>query len=188
LASSSQDIIKLKSGDSLMVIVKEVGSKEITYKKVSFSIINPDFKVPKSVVSYIAYGNGAKDFFSDSIHNGSMDLTSYSEKDFAEMGYYDAKNNYKKYKTASIVTFVVSLYSPIIGLVPAFVCSAQAPEYQNLGIPNPSLMSNNDYKNAYIRKAKKIKQQKVWKNWLIPTSLWTAVFTGAFILLNNSTP
>jgi CheY-like chemotaxis protein len=177
--------IKANSPDSLVVIVKEVDKQDITYKKIGFSISNPDYKISLSSVSYIAYFNGTKDFFSDSSATASMDSLITKYQDFYLMGYNDAIKNYKGYKSAATLTFLASLYSPIIGLVPAIVCSAKPPEYQSLSLSNFASLNNVDYRNGYIHKAKRIKQQKVWKNWLIPTSIWATAITGFFVLLNN---
>jgi len=188
ISTKSQDVIKLRSGDSLLVIVKEIDRKEIVYKKLGFSIRNSDYKMPISSLSYIVYNNGTKEFFIDSNTVYTSDTIILSNQDYFSNGYNDAKINYKGYKTAATLTFVTSLYSPFIGLIPAIICSAKAPEYQSLSSNYNVLMSNSDYRDGYFQKAKKIKLQKVWKNWLIPTSIWTAALVGAIIIVNNSIP
>ncbi|WP_221390066.1 hypothetical protein [Dyadobacter sp. NIV53] len=80
-------------------------------------------------------------------------------------GQIDAERNYKKYKGASVGTLITSLVSPLIGLIPAIACSASTPKIQNLGYPSEELFRQADYHKSYTKKAKKIKQGKVWKNW-----------------------
>lgn len=80
-------------------------------------------------------------------------------------GQIDAARHYKKYKGAAAGTLLTSLLSPIIGLIPAVICSATNPKLENLGYPNEELFKQATYYKAYTKKAKKIKQRKVWSNW-----------------------
>ncbi|WP_439555239.1 hypothetical protein [Dyadobacter sp.] len=80
-------------------------------------------------------------------------------------GQIDAARHYKRYKAAGTGTLITSLVSPIIGLVPAILYSATNPKIENLGYPNEDLFKQPDYYKAYTKKAKKIKQRKVWSNW-----------------------
>ena len=80
-------------------------------------------------------------------------------------GQIDAARHYKRYKGAATGTLITSLVSPFIGLVPAILCSATNPRIDNLGYPNEELFRQPEYYKAYTRKAKKIKQRKVWSNW-----------------------
>jgi hypothetical protein len=80
-------------------------------------------------------------------------------------GQIDAARHYKRYKGAATGTLITSLVSPFIGLVPAILCSTTNPKMENLGYPNEELFRQPDYYKAYTRKAKKIKQRKVWSNW-----------------------
>lgn len=80
-------------------------------------------------------------------------------------GQIDAARNYKRYKGAATGTLLTSLLSPVIGLIPAILCSATNPKIENLGYPNEELFKQAAYYKAYTKKAKKIKQRKVWSNW-----------------------
>ncbi len=80
-------------------------------------------------------------------------------------GQIDAERNYIKYKPAGTGTLISSLVSPLIGLVPAIICSANAPQTQNLGYPDENLIKQQEYYLGYTQKAKKVKQRKVWTNW-----------------------
>jgi hypothetical protein len=86
-------------------------------------------------------------------------------EDLSVKGQIDAERNYKKYKGAATGTLITSLVSPLVGLIPAIITSSTTPKLENLGYPDESLFKQADYHNAYTRKAKKIKQRKVWKNW-----------------------
>ncbi len=80
-------------------------------------------------------------------------------------GQIDAARHYKRYKGAATGTLLTSLLSPVIGLIPAIICSATNPKIENLGYPNEELFKQAAYYKAYTKKAKKIKQRKVWSNW-----------------------
>jgi hypothetical protein len=90
---------------------------------------------------------------------------SVSPQDLYVKGQMDAEVNYKKYKGAATGTLIVSLLSPLVGLIPAIACSATTPKIENLGYPDPKLFMQKDYHDSYTHKAKKIKSRKVWKNW-----------------------
>jgi hypothetical protein len=60
-----------------------------------------------------------------------------------------------------------SLLSPIVGLIPAIATSSSQPNRNNLSFPDEKLMENSDYFMGYTKKAKKIKQGRVWTNWAI---------------------
>ncbi|MCE6988171.1 hypothetical protein [Dyadobacter sp. CY323] len=80
-------------------------------------------------------------------------------------GQIDAARHYKRYKGAAAGTLITSLLFPIIGLIPAIACSATSPKLENLGYPDEQLFRQPEYYKAYTKKAKKIKQRKVWSNW-----------------------
>lgn len=82
-------------------------------------------------------------------------------------GQRDAERHYQKYRGAGTSTLFASLVSPLVGLIPAIACSATAPKETNLGYPKPELFAQEEYYNGYTKKAKKIKQRKVWMNWAI---------------------
>lgn len=80
-------------------------------------------------------------------------------------GQIDAAHHYKRYKGAATGTLITSLLSPVIGLIPAILCASTSPKIENLGYPNEEWFKQPVYYKAYNKKAKKIKQRKVWSNW-----------------------
>lgn len=110
----------------------------------------------------------AQGFNTDStitIENHKLYATAAPTENFAVKGQIDAERNYKKYKGAGAGTLIASLVSPLIGLIPAIICSSTTPKIENLGYPSEELFKQPEYHNSYTKKAKKIKQGKVWKNW-----------------------
>ena len=97
----------------------------------------------------------AKDETIESVKNENMFLK----------GQQDASIYYKGYKGAGTGTLLTSLLSPIVGLIPAIATSATKPNHNNLRFPDDKLKNNPDYFMGYTKKAKKIKQGRVWLNW-----------------------
>ena len=105
---------------------------------------------------------------SDSVSTEQKPLQLYTinkSEDLNIKGQIDAAHHYKRYKGAATGTLLTSLLSPVIGLIPAVLCSATNPKIENLGYPNEDLFKQATYYKAYTKKAKKIKQRKVWSNW-----------------------
>jgi hypothetical protein len=109
----------------------------------------------------IRYENGTKDIFNEEINSVKIPT---SQELFVQ-GQSDASKYYKGYRGAGTGTLATSLLSPLVGLIPAIACSSTQPNEKNLSFPNPELMKNPQYYDGYTKKAKKIKQGKVWMNW-----------------------
>jgi hypothetical protein len=90
-----------------------------------------------------------------------------SNKDMFILGQFDATHYYKGYRGASTGTLVVSLLSPLVGLIPAIACSSTTPKLKNLDYPDSQIFQKIDYQRGYISQSKKIKSKKVWRNWSI---------------------
>lgn len=190
----SQDMITMKGGEDIVAKVLEITLTEVKYKKFDFQD-GPTYTILKSNTLMIRYHNGSKDIFPESVSkpkedsisevvpykrmtydgNGlptlrSQDLSPLHTEDYGDLfikGQSDASIHYKGYKAAGTGTLVVSLLSPIVGLIPAIGCSATQPKDINLDYPDSDLMKKPAYYNGYTQKSKKIKQGKVWANWAI---------------------
>jgi len=79
-------------------------------------------------------------------------------------GVGDAQTFYSRYTPAGTGTLIVSLLSPLAGLIPAIACSSTPPKVKNLGMPYSSYSTNPHYLMGYKAEAKKKKSRKVWKN------------------------
>lgn len=157
----AQDNIILKSGDEIKSKIIEVATAEIKYSKFD-NPTGPVYTILKSDVFMIKYENGSKDTFNQTETAKEAEPT--NDNLFAK-GQIDASKYYKGYSGAGSGTLVVSLLSPLVGLVPAIICSSTPPTDANLTYPNSELMKKTDYYNGYTSKSKKIKSGKVWKNW-----------------------
>ncbi len=174
----SQDLITKKTGEDIQAKVLEVGQTEVKYKK-SDNLTGPTFSISKSDVIMIRYENGTKDVFVEE-NTKAANLPAFSVENYLRQGQMDAKKYYKGYKPAATGTLVSSLLIPIVGLVPAIICSTNEPDEINLNYPNPELMKNPEYSTGYTQQAQKIKSKKVWTNW----GIGLGVNVAALIILN----
>ena len=152
---NSQDVIIMKNGDEIQSKVSEI------------YIEHPDgpvYIIPKSDVLLIQYENGEKDIFTNKEPEVS-NIESPSNEDLFSLGERDASKYYKGYRGAGTGTLITSLVSPLIGLIPAISTSSTQPKIENLNYPNEELFKNSQYYEGYTKKAKKIKQGRVWMNW-----------------------
>lgn len=160
----SQDTITNRSKEAIPAKVLEVTKTEVKYKKAD----NPDgpaFTMDKSDVLMIRYANGTRDLFTEDEKAGAAFSATRSGKDLYVQGRTDASRYYRNYKGAGTGTLIAGLVSPLAGLVPAIICSSTEPKDKNLNYPNADLMKTADYYEGYTKKAKKIKQGRVWTNW-----------------------
>lgn len=154
----AQDILTMKSGEDISGKVIEVNTTSVKYKKFDAQD-GPIYEVLKSDLVMIRYEDGTKDIFSTSNIALSDNAELYTR------GQRDAAIYYKGYKSAGTGTFVVGLLSPLAGLIPAIACASTTPKDKNLDYPDSDLMQNPDYHRGYVQAARKIKRNKVWKNW-----------------------
>ena len=160
----SQDLITKKSSEDIEAKVVEVTTTEIKYKKID-NLDGPVFSMPKSDVLMIRYENGTKDIFVEEKTNETISTPDLSGDKLYKQGQSAAIKNYRGYTGAGTGTLIVSLLSPLVGLIPAVACSSTPPKDKNLNYPNTELMKKPDYYNGYTQKSKKMKQSKVWTNW-----------------------
>lgn len=171
----SQDLITKKNGEDIQAKVIEVGQTEIKFRRLD-NLDGPLFTVSKSDVLMIRYENGTKDIFTEELKKG-LNVTEFSTADYFRQGQIDARKYYKRYKPAATGTlFVTTIFSGVIGIVPAAITSTTEPDEANLGYPNNELMNNPDYYNGYTQSAKKIKSSRVWMNWGIGVGINIAAF------------
>lgn len=175
----SQDILTKNTGEDIEVKVLEITTQEVRYKKFD-NQDGPIYTILKPDLLMIRYENGTKDIFKQ---ENKTELISITSDDLFSQGQADASRYYKGYKGAGTGTLITSLISPIVGLIPAIACSSTSPKEANLDFPNASLMNNPEYYNGYTKKAKKIKQGKVWKNWGVAM----AVNIAAVLILSSTT-
>jgi hypothetical protein len=158
----AQDTLSMRSGENILVKVIEVGTSEVKYKKID-NLNGPIFSILKSDLLIIKYENGTKDDFSSIKKIEEYNLSGI---DPYIQGKLDAQRYYNGYKTAGTIAFISNFaYIPIIpSLIFSIAATSKIPKDENLNYPSISLMQNEQYANSYRQEAKKIKNQKIWKN------------------------
>lgn len=87
-------------------------------------------------------------------------------------GKIDASNYYEaKHCGANGTIWTTVLLSPIIGLIPAIVCSVSEPEISNLNAPDNKLLENPTYLAGYMKEAHKIKRRKLWVSYGVTSGI-----------------
>ncbi len=168
----AQDIIVLKNGDEINSKIFEVSQTEVKYKKFQ-NLDGPTYSILKNEVLMIKYVNGSKDVFSDDKENFS---DSKSIEELKLKGKQDAEINYSGRNSGAGWTAATTiLFSPLIGAIPAAVCSSTMPNESNLNFKNAELMQQYPYSSSYKEEAHKIKKRKVWKNFGIGSGVWVVL-------------
>lgn len=154
----SQDTIVKVNGEIIQAKVTEITFSEVKYKR--FDNLNgPTIIDAKHDVLEIIYENGTKKYITE--EERKIDSTNmYAGADLYNRGQRDARKYYGSYQGAGTVTFITSLLSPLVGLIPAIACSSTPPSEVNLNFPKENLMKNADYRIGYKDRAKKSSREK----------------------------
>ena len=197
---AQEDIIILKNYDELVTKVIEVSDSVISYKKMRRN--RPSqivYTVPKSSVLMIKYKGKHKVYMDDSKTFKAPEAQTVATKSYdnpsvnnntstlsmSEQGRQDAINYYEGYKGAKAGTLLVSgLANPVLGLIPAIVCSKTPPKEERLLTPRPELLKNTTYYSAYLDEASAIKRRKTWAGYGIGSVIYVAIvsITAAIIM------
>ncbi len=160
----AQDSILKKNGVTILAKVLEVNLTEIKYR--NYGDENGEiYSILKDEVWTIHYANGNTDI----INTETPEYDNYFLK-----GRQDAVRYYRGYKGSGTTVLIVSLVSPVYGLIAAASSSASAPKIKQSDFPNPKLLKNEDYVKGYTKEAKKIKSNKVWENFGIACGAYIA--------------
>ncbi len=179
----AQDTLSMRSGENMLVKVIEVGTSEVKYRKLD-NLNGPIFSILKSDLLTIKYENGTKEDFS----SVKKEENNFSGYDPYIQGKNDAQRYYKGDKNAGTI-LLISNFIPLLAIIPSLgfyiVNSSKIPKDENLNYPSISLMQNEKYANSYRQEAKKIKNQKIWKNFRVGVGIGIGV---GFILAGVTAP
>ena len=178
----SQDIITTKSGEEINAKVLEISTTEVKFTTADKTGVMQSLL--KANVFMIKYENGYKEVFQEEKtavaeppalgqlptapaprFKDAPNYRSLNQTDNLYLqGTNDASMYYRGYKGAATGTLVVSILSPIAGLVPALITSVSSPSGRNLSYPSSELYAQAEYARGYNDKARKMKSKKVWTN------------------------
>ena len=121
-----------------------------------------------------------KSYGQDDIY-GSADPVISQDSSYNK-GMLAAKKNYKGYKGPATTTFIVSILSPILGLAPAIGASSSTPS--DLYHSDYDKLKDPSYYKGYAITAKKIRSDKVWKNWAYGTVIDILAIGATYSIIN----
>ncbi len=163
----SQDFIVKKTGDEVKVKILELTPEFIKFKKFN-NEDGPTHTIKKKDVFMVKYANGETEVLKEIESEPEID-----KNKLAMQGKRDAQMNYKKKNTGAGWTSATTvLLSPIIGVIPAAVCSSSEPDLKNLKVPDLELMDEYEYNMSYTEEAHKMKKKKVWTSFGISSGAW----------------
>ena len=183
LDSKCQDILTLKTGEEINAKVLEINSSEVKYKP-SDNPNGPLIVIMKSDVFMIKYENGKKEVFNETTNKPKVqDVvkdSSASDSAMIVLAEKDASENYTS-AGPSIGTGIATLVNPLIGLIPAAICSSNSPQDENLNYPNEKWMKNESYAKSYRQKAKEMKSTSVWTTFFAFTIIDIGIYSLLFL-------
>jgi len=179
--AAAQDVLVKRNGDEIKAKVLTITPSEITYllpanPKDSAAAPAQEQTIARQDVFMVKYENGAKEVFED---QGTTEMRTVAyepetkpiavrkenQADMFQRGKFDAMNYYHGYTGAATGTLIVSLLSPVVGLVPAIACSAAPPTQQSLHFPSYEHYKDGSYQTGYRQQAHRMKAGRVWRNW-----------------------
>lgn len=185
---NAQDLITRKTGEDIQAKVLEISPTEVKYKRFD-NQSGPTYILPVADILIIRYENGTKDLFNQASAGQNApapaatvqtDTAAKFIGDLRLRGEQDAQEYYfGKQSGSGWTAFVTVLTSPLFGLIPATACASAEPQDKNLSYPNPELMKEYDYKNAYTQKAHKIKKRQVWSGYGLGSVMWLVLLLAA---------
>jgi len=165
----SQNPIALKNNDMPLTAM----NKNIEPANKALLTVNPNLSENNSNTSLSTLDNSAKDsvkMIKNSLAKAKTMIASYFH------GVDDADDNYKAKKSGKGLILVTTLLgSPILGLLPAAVCSSTAPTRKNLDVPSSTLVTNDPYMRGYKSEAHFIKKHNTWPCYVLASIIWVCV-------------
>src|SRR5580704_4820469 len=131
-SAMGQDMITTTTGDKIACKVARVTKKNVKYR-LADSDDTALHSVPKETVYVIRYEDGGKEYFAENKVDDDNDEGKWDKDAMKDAGRDDANSRYHGYKAAKAGTAVTAaLGGPILGLVPAIICSSTPPQDETL--------------------------------------------------------
>ncbi|TAE75096.1 MAG: hypothetical protein EAZ85_03380 [Bacteroidetes bacterium] len=162
------DTIYLKNGQKIAGKVVEMNGKIVRYNRNGLATIFSvdiseieNVKIDTKVNSALATN---PDFVETAPRITAENTPFKDDVTMFKKGTNDANLYYTSYSDASISTFWLTLFYPLVGLITALATTASPVKEHNLGYQDANLMKNPAYRRGYTKEARKIKSNKVWKS------------------------
>lgn len=156
----AQDVIVKTNGERLQVTEIQLADSTISFRYYATPNGNY-FLIHFREIAEIQYSDGRIEVFGNRKPDKSP--TTSNSDDMYHKAVQDADLFYRNYTTPMVLTSVsAAACSPVCGLIPAFFITKTPPKRFNLGYPNPELMNDRTYADAYVSRSWQIKRNKVW--------------------------
>ena len=158
------DTLIFNNGKIIAGKILAINTADIKYK-IENNPDGPTYSVLKTEIKEIIFATGLHQSFknennTDNNYSHSNTASNSTESLFLK-GQTDAKQYYRN-GGGSVAVGILTVLSPIIGLIPAVICSAFQPKERKLGYQNNELWKKPEYRLAYTMQAYKIKKRKIW--------------------------
>ncbi|QQR88173.1 MAG: hypothetical protein IPJ76_08185 [Flavobacteriales bacterium] len=180
----AQDTLWFSDGSQVPGLVLEVGVNEVRYKRTD-NPSGPTYSVLKSDLLSISYAAGTKDVFRTT-DIPPVPASSGKSTELYDFGVSDAKAHYRGKCGAGSTFWTSTLFTPVVGLIPAISCSANQPKDPNLMYPDIGLMQVPEYATGYKHQAYKMKRGRVWRAWAMGFLTAPLFYVIAGSVLNNN--
>jgi hypothetical protein len=148
-------------------------NKNIEHESKDILSSNASISLKNSATTLNTVDNSRKDtinMLKNSVAKAKTMITSYFH------GADDADDHYKAKKSGKGLILVTTLLgSPVLGLLPAAVCSAITPKRKNLEVPSSTLVTNDPYMRGYKNEAHYIKKHNTWPCFVAASIVWVCV-------------
>lgn len=161
----AQDIIKKNDGEILQVKILATSKTEITFIIQTSEKKDSVASIDKHLCYSIQKQGQSEEVLFEKVKVLPKIITQEDSLKACYEGKDDAKQYYQKYKRPGTLVLLTSLFSPIIGLIPAVISTSTRVKEENKFYPDLIGTKINPYYKAYSKEAKRIKVKVVWRNW-----------------------
>jgi hypothetical protein len=169
LAVKSQNPITIASNNMTLTAM----NSRIEPREKSSLAGNSDLSSSNSSSSLSNLDNSRKDtinMLNTSVIRANIMISAYFH------GVEDADDHYKAKKSGKGLILATTLIgSPVLGLLPAAICSAITPKHKNLQIPSSVLVTNDPYMRGYKNEAHYIKTHNTWPSYVLASITWVCI-------------
>jgi hypothetical protein len=183
----AQDIIKKNNAETLEVNIIATSKSDITYILKTAKNNDSIVSINKNICYSIQRKGQAEEILFEKEKNMEKELAKIVSKEDSLQEYFngkdDARQYYRNFRKPGRVVLATSLFSPIIGLIPAIISTSTKVKEKNKFYPDPIGSKIDRYYVGYSKEAKKIKVKVVWRNWafgfianVIAVSIFASVY------------
>lgn len=179
---NAQDTLVTKNESMLSVRITDETSSEIYFERWQQED-NTVYKIEKKDLKRVYYMNGDKEMLN---YDDSEVINKMTAGEISALAKSDARKYFNKNRGAGTATLLTTIFlTPAGGLITAAACASTPPDMNKINLRSALLESDPNYTSSFMQAARKIKQQKVWKNFAIGFAIDAAVFGLVALAASN---